>query len=221
MRNPMSAIKWYAESLLNDNCGRLNKVQKNFITQIYLSNFRLINLLNDLLKVVRVEEGKIKLKKEVTDFNQLIKESLKKLKSEISRKKIKVYLMAKEIKLKVDLEKIKQVLFNLLDNSVKYNSVGGKIGIKVFKNKNYITCAVSDTGIGIPKDQHERIFTKFFRANNAVTLHTEGNGLSLYLCKAYIESHGGKIWVESEVGKGSTFYFTLPTKYERDTKIRK
>jgi len=225
MRNPMSAIKWYAESLLDGDCGRLNKVQKNFVTQIYLNNFRfiyfLINLLDDLLKVVKVEEGKVKLKKEIVDFEKLVKEVLKKLKNEILRKKIKVSSALKTIKLKVDAEKIKQVLFNLLDNAVKYNSVGGKIGIKVFKNKNYIICAISDTGIGIPKEQHERIFTKFFRANNAVTLHTEGNGLSLYLCKAYVENHGGKIWVESEVGKRSTFYFTLPTKYEKSTKIRK
>jgi signal transduction histidine kinase len=212
MRNPMSAIKWYAESLLDGDCGRLNKVQRNFVTQIYLNNFRLINLLDDLLKVVKVEEGRVKLKKEIVDFEKLVKEVLKKLKNEILRKKIKVSLALKKIKLKVDAEKIKQVLFNLLDNAVKYNSVGGKIGIKVFKNKNYIICAISDTGIGIPGEQHERIFTKFFRANNAVTLHTEGNGLSLYLCKAYIENHGGKIWVESEVGKGSTFYFTLPVK---------
>ncbi len=212
MRNPISAIKWYAESLLKGDCGALNKAQKNFVNQIYLSNRRLINLLDDLLRVVRVEEGKVKLKKELIDFGQLIKKVLGKLQDEIKRKKIAVQCSEENFKILVDADKLEQILFNLLDNAVKYNSVGGKIKIEIKKDKNCLLCAISDTGIGIPKNQFKRIFTKFFRANNVITVHTEGNGLSLYLTKAYIESHGGKIWVESELGKGSTFSFTLPQK---------
>ncbi len=212
MRNPMSAIKWYAESLLNGDCGFLNKMQENFVQQILLSNQRLINLLEDLLRVVKVEEGKVKLKKENINFKQIIESVLKKLRNEIQRKKIKVYFDKKDAVVWADADKLKQVLFNLLDNAIKYNSVGGKIKVEIKKDKNYIVCFVSDTGLGIPKNQLKRIFTKFFRANNIVTVHTEGNGLSLYLAKAYVESHGGKMWVESELGKGSTFYFTLPIK---------
>lgn len=221
MRNPMSAIKWYAESLLAGDCGTLNKTQENFIKQIFLINRRLIDLLDDLLRVVRVEEGKIKLKKEVVNLDCLIKEVITKTKDEILRKKIDVHCDGQNIKVKADKDKLKQVLFNLIDNAVKYNSVGGKIRIEVKKDKNYIVCAISDTGVGIPKNQLKRIFTKFFRSNNVITIYTEGNGLSLYLAKAYIESHGGKIWAESELGKGSTFYFTLPTKLRNNTKVRK
>ncbi len=212
MRNPLSAIKWYAESLLDGDCGALNKVQKNFVNQIYLNNRRLINLLDDLLRVVRVEAGKVKLKREFIDFGRLIRKVLEKLQDEIKRKKITVQCNKKNFKVLADADKLRQVLFNLLDNAVKYNSVGGRVKIEIKKNKNYLLCAISDTGIGIPKDQFKRIFTKFFRANNVITINTEGNGLSLYLTKAYIGSHGGKIWVESELGKGSTFYFTLPIK---------
>lgn len=212
MRNPMSAIKWYAESLLNGDCGFLNKTQENFVKQILLSNQRLINLLEDLLRVVKVEEGKVKLKKENINFKRIIESVLKKLRNEIQRKKIKVYFDKKDAVVWADADKLKQVLFNLLDNAIKYNSVGGRVDIEIKKRKSDVLFSISDTGIGIPKNQQKRIFTKFFRTNNAITIHTEGNGLSLYLTKAYIESHGGKIWVESELGKGSTFYFTLPTK---------
>lgn len=212
MRNPLSAVKWYAESLLNGDAGKLTKKQKNFIRQIYLSNRQLLALLDDLLRVVKVEEGKVKLKKELIDFGFLLEEVLSKMKDEIKRKKIIILKKINNFRVKADYDKIKQCLFNLLDNAIKYNRVGGRIEIKVWKDKQKIFCSISDTGIGIPKEQQKRIFTKFFRANNVVTIYTEGNGLSLFLTKAYIKSHGGKIWVESEVGKGSTFYFTLPAK---------
>jgi len=212
MRTPMSAIKWYAESLLNGDCGSLRKEQGNFVRQIYLSNRRLINLLDDLLRVAKVEEGKIKLKKETVNLGRLVKDALNKSRDEIRRKKISIHYDGRKINVRADADKLKQILFDLLDNAIKYNSIGGKVGIDVGKDKNYIICAISDTGVGIPKSQQIRIFTKFFRADDIVTMHTEGNGLSLYLAKAYIESHGGKIWVKSKQGKGSTFYFTLPVK---------
>lgn len=213
MRNPMSSIKWYSECLLNGDCGGfLKKEQERYVKQIYLSNRRLINLLDDLLRVVKVEEGRIKLKKEIVYLDRLIKETVKKLRDEIKRKKISVHFGNGSFKIRGDADKLKHILFDLLDNAVKYNSVGGKIKIEIKKDKNRLTCSISDTGVGIPKNQLKRIFTKFFRANNVVTMYTEGNGLSLYLAKAYIESHGGKIWAESKLGKGSTFYFTLPQK---------
>lgn len=212
LRNPLSAIKWYTESLLNGDVGRLTKKQENFIRQIYLNNRRVLALLDDLLRVVKVEEGKVKLRKELVNFSFLADEVLSKMKDEIRRKKITVLKAIDSLEIKVDHDKIKQCLFNLLDNAVKYNHAGGRIEIKAQKNKNKILCSISDTGIGIPEEHQKRIFTKFFRANNVITVYTEGNGLSLYLTKAYIESHGGKIWVKSRVGKGSTFYFTLPIK---------
>jgi signal transduction histidine kinase len=212
MRNPMSSIKWYAESLLAGDCGQLPKKQECFVKQILLSNRRLINLMDDLLRVARVEEGKVQLKKRVVLLNRLIKEIILKMKDEIGRKKIIVHYGNNDCRVLADEDKLKQILFNLLDNAIKYNSVGGRVDIKVKKHKSYIVFSIADTGVGIPKNQQKRIFTKFFRANNALTIHTEGNGLSLYLAKAYIESHGGKIWVESKLGEGSIFYFTLPTK---------
>ncbi len=210
MRTPLTAIKWYAESLLAGDAGKLAKDQECFVQQIFLSNRRLINLLDDLLRVARVEEGRIKIKKEKIDLSQILKGVIKKIKPEIDRKKIKLFYKENKAEINGDQDKIQQVFFNLLDNAIKYNSIGGGIKIEIKGDGEKYLCKISDSGIGIPKRQQKVIFTKFFRAYNIVTMNTEGNGLSLYLVKSYIESHGGKIWVESAPGKGSIFYFTLP-----------
>lgn len=212
MRTPLSAVKWYVESLLNGDAGKLSKEQESFVKQIFLNNRRLINFLDDLLRVAKVEEGKIKLKKEPVNLDCLIGETVKKAKKEIIRKKINFSYRESEAEVRGDPDKLKRIFFDLLDNAIKYNSVGGKVSVEVVKRDKEYVCAISDTGVGIPARNQKMIFTKFFRANNVVTMHTEGNGLSLYLAKAYIESHGGKIWVDSRVGRGSTFYFTLPIK---------
>lgn len=212
MRSPLSSIKWYAESLLAGDVGKLTGDQECFVKQIFLSNRRLINLVDDLLRVVRVEEGKIEIKYKRIDLDAALKEVVKKIKGEMERKKIVFSYRGKKTPVDGDPDKLRQVFFNILDNAVKYNSVGGKIAVTIKKEGGKYLCSIADTGIGIPKDQQAAIFTKFFRAYNIITMNTEGNGLSLYLVKAYIESHGGKIWVESKPGKGSVFSFTLPVK---------
>jgi signal transduction histidine kinase len=212
MRSPLSAIKWYAESLLAGDAGKLTEDQKCFVQQIFLSNRRLINLIDDLLRVARVERGAIEIKHQKVNLDLIVREIIRKTKNEARRKKIKLGYSGGKAEINGDADKIKQIFFNLLDNAIKYNSVGGKVDIGIAKDKNNYLCEVSDSGIGIPRNEQKMIFTKFFRAYNIVTMNTEGNGLSLYLAKAYIESHGGKIWLESAPGKGSRFYFTLPIK---------
>jgi signal transduction histidine kinase len=113
-------------------------------------------------------------------------------------------------KVNVDVEKISLAIQNLLDNAIRYTPSGGKITVSLETKGNYIEFSIKDTGIGIPKTQQERIFTKFFRGSNALKTETEGSGLGLFIVKNIIEAHGGKIWFESEEGKGTTFYFTLP-----------
>ncbi len=212
MRSPLSAIKWYAESLLAGDVGKLTEDQGCFVKQIFLSNRRLINLIDDLLRVARVEGGKIEMKHELVNLDHVVRETLRKTKGEMERKKIKFSYDGERAETNGDPDKLKQVFFNLIDNAVKYNSVGGKVRIEIKKDGRNYLCAISDSGIGIPKTQQKDIFTKFFRAYNIVTMNTEGNGLSLYLVKAYIENHGGKIWVNSVPGKGSAFSFTLPAR---------
>ncbi len=114
----------------------------------------------------------------------------------------------------MDPDKVKLVITNLIDNAVRYTSEKGKVVVSLEKNDNNIEVSVEDSGIGIPEDQKERIFTKFFRASNAVRTETEGSGLGLFICKNIIEAHDGEVWFESEEGKGSKFYFSLPIKKE-------
>ena len=117
-------------------------------------------------------------------------------------------------KVRVDEEKMSLVIQNLLDNAIRFNRPDGQVTISVKGDKKNIEVMVKDTGIGIPPAQQERIFAKFFRADNAIKSETEGTGLGLFICKNIIEAHGGKIWFESKQGQGSAFYFTLPLKAE-------
>jgi len=109
-----------------------------------------------------------------------------------------------------DKEKMKLALQNLIENAISYSFSGSDVTISVDCDNMNLTVAIKDKGMGIPENQQKRVFSKFFRADNAVKMETEGSGLGLFLTKNIIEKHGGKIWFESEEGKGSTFYFTLP-----------
>jgi len=111
---------------------------------------------------------------------------------------------------RVDVEKIKLVIANLIENAIKYTPVGGKITITINGDKENLTVMVQDSGIGIIKDQQSRIFTKYFRGTNALKMETEGTGLGLFIAKNIVETHGGKIWFTSEEGKGTSFFFTVP-----------
>jgi two-component system sensor histidine kinase VicK len=136
----------------------------------------------------------------------LYKEEIKKKNLNFQFKKPK-----KLPKVKVDVEKIYLAIQNLLENAIRYNKVGGEIEIILKEKEKEIEFSIRDTGIGIPKNQQSRVFTKFFRGSNAIRMETEGSGLGLFIAKNIIEAHGGRIWFESEEGKGTTFYFTLPT----------
>jgi len=112
------------------------------------------------------------------------------------------------------VEKIRLAINNLLDNAIRYTPAGGRVTVSLSRGKKEIELSVKDTGVGIPKDQQERVFTKFSRGANVIRMATEGSGLGLFITKNIIEAHGGKIWFESGEGKGTTFYLTLPTKEE-------
>jgi signal transduction histidine kinase len=113
---------------------------------------------------------------------------------------------------KVDVEKIRLAIQNLLDNAVRYSPAGSKITIALSEQDGQIEFRIQDQGIGIPEDQHSRVFEKFFRGANAARMETQGSGLGLFIAKNIIEAHGGRIWFESEQDKGATFHFILPAK---------
>lgn len=214
LRTPLSAIKWTLRMLLDGDLGEITKEQREFLEKTYQSNERMIKLINDLLNVTRIEEGRFIYKKSLVDFRDVVEKIIETYRDEISRKEIKLKYRKPEEKfsLFVDEEKISLAVQNLIDNAIRYTPQGGEIEVELKKGEKEILFKIKDSGIGIPEDQKERIFQKFFRAANAMKFVTEGTGLGLFITKNIIEAHGGKIWFESKEGKGTTFYFTLPIK---------
>lgn len=214
LRTPLSVIKWTLQMLLEGDLGEINKEQKKYIQKTYISNERMIFLINDLLNVARIEEGRFVYEPVLADLDSIINNVLDLYKENIAKKEIEIEFKKPKEKLpkiKVDVEKIILAIGNLLNNAIDYSYKGGKITISIRDNKKgEIEFLIKDNGIGIPKNQQERIFTKFFRAASAVKFETEGSGLGLFIAKNIIEAHQGRIWFESEEEKGTTFYFTLP-----------
>jgi len=215
LRTPLSAIKWTLRMLLDGDLGELSPEQREFLEKTYKSNERMIVLVNDLLDVTRIEEGRYIYKLVLADIEALTQFVISSRKEEFEKRKIKLKFKKPEKKLpevEIDVERIKVVIQNLLENALRYTPVGGDVIVSLRHYKDRIEFSVKDTGMGIPVDQQSRIFTKFFRSPNAVRAETEGSGLGLFISKNIIEAHGGKIGFESEENKGSTFHFSIPLK---------
>lgn len=213
LRTPLSAVKWTLRMILDGDLGPITEEQRNFIEKTYKANERMIGLINALLDVARIEEGRYLHKSTLTDIEPVVQFVMNSYKEEIKRKKLRFKFKKPKLKLpkvKVDVEKIRLAIDNLLDNAIRYTPAGGEVTVSLKCVKKEIELSVKDTGVGIPKDQQKRVFTKFFRGVNVMRLETEGTGLGLFIAKNIIEAHGGRIWFESEEKKGTTFHFTLP-----------
>ncbi len=212
LRTPLSAIKWSIKLVLDEDEGKINEGQKILLTKGYASNERVINLVNDMLNVSRIEEGRFGYSFAHEDFVDALSIVLGTLEKEIAERKIKVVIKKTDDLplVLMDKQKIILVLQNLLENAVKYTPEGGKIDLTVEKGKNHLHVYVKDNGVGIPKEDKKKMFSKFFRASNVIRMQTEGSGLGLFICKNVIETHGGRIKFVSEEGKGTEFSFTLP-----------
>ncbi len=213
LRTPLSVVKWTLKMLLDGDLGKITDEQREFIEKTYKSNERMIALINDLLNVTRIEEGRYLYKPVLTDLQDIVQSVINSYQEEIKKRKLRFEfkkLEGKLPKVTIDAEKMNLVIQNLLENAIRYTPPDGAVTISLTCGKEEIEFKIQDTGVGIPKDQQERIFTKFFRGANIIRIDTEGSGFGLYITKNIIESHGGKIWFESEENKGSTFYFTLP-----------
>ena len=219
LRTPLAAIKWSLKMVLDGDLGKITSDQKDVLNKAYQSNERMIRLINDLLNVTRIEEGRYIFRKLPVHLEKIVDSVIEDVKEEIERKKILFSFErpAKPLpKIRIDPEKIRLVIQNLIENAVKYTPEKGKITVVLemveFKNppSKEIIFSVKDTGVGIPQQEQDKIFSKFFRGSNVVRMDTEGTGLGLFISKNIIEAHGGKIWFESEEGRGTIFYFTLP-----------
>lgn len=216
LRTPLGISKWYLEALKEDDLIHSDlKRSQEYIDEVYNSNERLIKLVGDLLNVSRIEQSKVKNEPVMTDVLTFIKTILKQLEVEVEKKGIKIALLDKTenlLKLNIDQERFREVLENLISNAIKYTDRSGQVEITVSSDKNKLQADIKDNGMGIAKEDQSKIFTRFFRTTEAAKKDTSGSGLGLYIVKSYIEGWGGKIWFESEEGKGSTFHFSLPLK---------
>lgn len=214
LRTPLSAIKWSVKMLIDGDLGELAPDRKALLMQAYKSNERMIRLVNDLLNVARIEEGRFKYDFIDIQLGDLIEMITRDFAHKIKEKKIKFYYKRPNKRLpkvKIDHQKMRLAIQNLLDNSIKYTSVNGEIKISINKSKSNIKVSIRDTGMGISKNEQSRLFGKFFRSVIAIKKETEGSGLGLFITKNIIEKHGGTIGVKSEgEGKGSEFWFTIP-----------
>ena len=211
LRTPLSGIKWTFNMLLSGDLGVINDDQKVFIRQGYENNQRMIGLIDDMLNADRVGSGRAKYNFTSVNVIILVNEIIKELTPLAKQKGVQIVFTERNNNPTVygDEEKLHAAYQNLIDNAIKYTRPNGTVTITLKEKAGFLETSVSDNGIGIPGDQQKNIFSKFFRAANALREHADGSGLGLFIVKGIIEKHGGIIWFQSEENKGTTFYFTL------------
>lgn len=210
LRTPLSAINWYTEMLLSEK--KIDKKHKNYLNQIYGGSQRMVELVNALLNVSRLELGTFIIEPKPFDITKIADEAVKEISQEIKKKKIR---FAKKYdknlpQLPLDNKLTHMIFQNILSNAVKYSQEKGKVALDITKDEKNIKIAISDNGMGIPQKQHRYIFNKLFRADNARAEDSSGTGLGLYIVKSILDQSGGKVWFESVQGKGTTFYVEIP-----------
>lgn len=212
LRTPLSAIRWYSEMLLSKYVGELNEKQKQYVKEIYAGNLRMVELVNALLNVSRIDLGTFAIEPEPVNLVEICESVLGELTPQIMEKKqtVEKIFAGAPSTYNADAKLIRIVFQNFLSNSVKYTQPEGHIIAEISTKENNLYIRVSDNGYGIPKAQHGKIFEKLFRADNVRQKDTEGTGLGMYIVKAIVESSGGKIWFESGENEGTTFHVLLP-----------
>ncbi len=213
LRTPLSAIKWSLRMVLDGDAGKIKQEQREILEKTYQSNERMISLINDLLNLSRIEEGRYVINPVALDLAKICLQVIESFKDSFSNKGLKFKIFQSSLKpifVIADEEKLKLTVQNLLDNALKYTPAKGVVEVSLKQIGKNVRLEVRDTGIGIAKEEQGRIFSKFFRGSQAVLIEPTGTGLGLYMAKNIIEGHGGKIGFSSEQGKGSVFYFTLP-----------
>ena len=212
LRTPLSAVNWVFQSLRKE---KLDAGEKDLVNTGLSASGNLQKIVEDLLNVAKIEEGKFGYNFQKTDlvafFQSLIEQALPVAKEY----NVKVYMeppQEGQMMADIDIERMSLVAANLLENAIKYNVPAGQVVLSITKQSDapYFQVKVSDTGMGMSRETLDGLFTKFFRGENALAKETNGSGLGLYIVKNIVLRHGGKIWAESELNRGTSFYFTIP-----------
>jgi signal transduction histidine kinase len=213
LRTPLSAVKWTLRMLQEGDMGKLNTKQQEMIEKTIVSNERMIHLINDLLNVARIEEGRTIADPVAGSIIKLLSQVTERYQTEASRRNIQLVfeMPSEDVPLvRMDKERMQLVFESLVENALLYTPEQGQVTLKVQYGKKEVEVFVQDTGIGIPALQQERVFEKFFRASNARKKETEGTGLGLYLAQNIVKAHTGTLSFTSQEDKGTTFIATLP-----------
>jgi signal transduction histidine kinase len=215
LRTPLNAIIGFSEVLTERMFGELNEKQDEYLKDIHASGQHLLSLINDILDLSKIEAGRMELERSDFDLPNAIENALILVRERASRRGIRLGHTIDERLGAIggDERKVKQVLLNLLSNALKFTPEGGQVDVRAGLNNDVAEVSVTDTGIGIAPEDQEAVFEEF-RQVGAADKKSEGTGLGLALSRKFIELHGGRIWVKSQVGAGSTFTFTLPMRRE-------
>lgn len=211
LKTPLVPIQGYADLLLSEHLGKLTSKQRERLQIIKTSAASLLEIISDLLDAQKLELGQLRMKKEPTNIKETIENAVKSFDTELEKNNIKISTSLQDIEVPHDQERIKQVLSNLIKNSI--NAVKpniGEIEVVVKDMDDQVEVSVKDNGVGIAQDKQKGLFKKFYQVDASLTREKGGSGLGLAICKGIVENHGGKIIVQSAPHQGSTFTFTLP-----------
>ncbi len=210
LRTPLSSLLGFTELLLNNEFSA--EEIKEFLNTIYTESMRMKQLLDEFLDAQKLESGRIELKIKSCDFKEILKYIINSFKGYASGIEIIADFNKQIPYIKADKNKLEQIMRNFVSNAIKYSPNGGQVQIKtsIDSENRFLIICISDQGLGIPKEALPKLFTEFYRVNTDQHLSIKGTGLGLSITKQLIEAHGGKVWVESEIGQGSNFFFTMP-----------
>jgi len=211
LKTPITSMKLFAEIVQRQTKKTGTKAEKESVKELSIQLDRLTALMNYLLDVAKIQQGKLELNKTSFNANSFIEETILMIKN-ISINRTINFTKNTDKKIYADKERLTQVLTNLISNAIKYSATGKEIIVNSAQNKNNVVVSVQDFGLGIPKSEQKLVFNRFYRANSAIDHDIGGIGLGLYVAKQIVQAHHGRIWVKSVEQQGSTFYFSIPVK---------
>ncbi|MCS7220480.1 MAG: ATP-binding protein [Anaerolineae bacterium] len=210
LKTPVALIKGYATTLAREDAHWDQETLREGLRVIEEESDRLNSLIDNLLDASRIQAGVLKLEMGDVNLPQLVRRAVERFSTQTDRHQFEIDFPEDFPIVLGDDERLRQVLDNLISNAIKYSPDGGVIRIGGWADEDQVTVYVADQGIGIPPEEHSRLFNRFYRVDSSLRRKTQGAGLGLFLCKSLVEAHGGHIWFRSEPGKGSTFFFSLP-----------